>query len=285
MWFTVFLTEYMKQNLNNNNIYQYFADVTYYATPTVCKTYKIFTILGFNIREKRTNLCALALISNENYETFNEIFKFLYNQYNFLPKFITIDFNKACFKAVLKLFPKTIIIPCYFHLMKICYKKLPELNKKCVNQKSALDLISNTKLLCFIKSNEVISFFNKIKNKFKRKFSHFLTYFEKNYIISKQYGIHSFNYSKLVEKDIPEDIKFYTNNIIESFHRTLNCKYVGGTKTFYHFKHALIEILDLYKYKNEYKNNKNSMTRVLAYYTMRNDIRDIIKYDTLKEIK
>ena len=169
--------------------------------------------------------------------------------------------------------------------MKNCYKKLPELKRKNPNQKIALDLISNIKILCFIKKDDVQEFFNKIKTKYTNKFKSFLNYFEKNYIISKQFGKLGFNYSKLVEKDIPEDIKFYTNNIIESFHKTLNPSYIGGTKTFSHFKTALFEILDLYKNKNEYKPRKLSITRALAYYTNNNEVNDLIKYSSLKTIK
>ena len=175
----------MKNNLSDNNIFQYFSDVTYYVTPTSTKTFKIFSILGFNLNEKKTKLCTIALITNENYETFLEIFKYLKSNHNFNPKFITIDFNKACFKAIFKLFKNINIIPCYFHLMKNCYKKLPKLKRKNPNQKLALDLISNIKILCFIKKDEVKEFFNKIKAKYNKKFNNFLKYFEKNYIISK----------------------------------------------------------------------------------------------------
>ena len=65
----------MKTNFNNDNIIQFFSDATYYVTPTVTKKYKIFTILGFDIKEVKTKLCCIALIQNENYETFGSIFK------------------------------------------------------------------------------------------------------------------------------------------------------------------------------------------------------------------
>ena len=69
--------------------------------------------------------------------------------------------------------------------MKNCYKNflLVELKRKNSNQKLELDLISNIKILCFIKKDEVKEFFNKIKAKYNKKFNNFLKYFEKNYII------------------------------------------------------------------------------------------------------
>ena len=48
------LTEYMKDNLKNENVYQFFTDVTYYATPTSSKKFKIFSILGFDSKEVKT---------------------------------------------------------------------------------------------------------------------------------------------------------------------------------------------------------------------------------------
>lgn len=84
----------MISNLNNKNIYQFFADTaTYYVTSTVCKSYTILR---------------------------PEIFKYLIKNYQFKPKYITIDYNKACFKAINKCFPNINIIPYYFHLMKNC---------------------------------------------------------------------------------------------------------------------------------------------------------------------
>ena len=47
----------MIENLTNNNIIQYFTDVTYYVTPTASKKYKILSVLGFDIIDKKTKVC------------------------------------------------------------------------------------------------------------------------------------------------------------------------------------------------------------------------------------
>ena len=70
----------MIQNIKNNSILQFFTDITYYATPTVSKKYKIFSIFGFDTKERKTQLCVLALISNENHETLGAIF-FIFKKY------------------------------------------------------------------------------------------------------------------------------------------------------------------------------------------------------------
>ena len=77
----ILIASFMKTNFNNDNIIQLFSDVTYYVTPTVTKKYKIFTILGFDIKEVKTKLCFIALIQNESYEIFGSIFLYLKDKY------------------------------------------------------------------------------------------------------------------------------------------------------------------------------------------------------------
>ena len=144
--------------------------------------------------------------------------------------------------------------------------------------------MANIKILCFIKIETIYQFFEKIKEKYKDLFPNFIKYFEKNYLKSNQYGKLTFNYNYLQKDDISEGIKFYTNNICESFNKTLNTKYIGGAKTFYHFKNALMEILELYKTKNEYKPRYLSITRALAYFCERNDICQLITAKDLTNI-
>lgn len=127
------MADYMIENIDNKNKYQYFADTTYYVTPTKSKCYEIFTILGFDLKEERTKLCLMSLIKN----------------YKFKTKFITIDFNKACFKAIMKCFHGVNIIPCYFHLMKNSYKKLPEIKSKNNNLKKSIEFSSKYKNFMF----------------------------------------------------------------------------------------------------------------------------------------
>ena len=124
-------------------------------------------------------------------------------------------------------------------------------------------------------------FFNKIKKEYQIIFSTFIKFFEKNYIISYQYGDLSFNYNSLVKEDISEGIKFYTNNICESFNKTLNTKYIWGSKTIYHFKNELTELLDLYKGKNEYRSRYLSITRAFTYYWTKNKNKNLI---SLKDV-
>ena len=102
----IIMANYMIANLENTYIIQYFTDVTYYVIPSVSKKYKIFSLLGFDVKEKKTKLCTLALIQNENYETFGALFLHLKNTFDFSPKYITSEFNKGLIKAINRIFPE-----------------------------------------------------------------------------------------------------------------------------------------------------------------------------------
>ena len=53
----------------------------------------------------------------------------------------------------------------------------------------------------------------------------------------------------------------------ESNNRTLNMKAIGLCKTFYNFKKAILDLLDYFENKKEYKEKYVSITRALDYYS------------------
>jgi len=132
---------------------------------------------------------------------------------------------------------------------------------------------------------EILVFFKEIKNKYGNLFIDFFKYFEKNYINSTQYGYLSFNFNSLINTNVSDELKFYTNNITESFNRTLNSKYIGGVKSFYYFYKALFDILEHYKNPNIYKPRYISITRALAYYCKNNMNLNLIKFKDIDKIK
>ena len=82
-----------------------------------------------------------------------------------------------------------------------------------------------------------------------------------------------------------DNIIFYTNNICESFNRSLNSQYIGKTKTFFHFKSAIKNLIEIYNVKNIYQEKKLSTSRALAYYTKRNNIIHLINLKDMEKIK
>ena len=89
----IYITESMKKKLinNNNKHSQFFADCTYNVIPSQIKNFKLYVLIAFNNEKNITELCAFALISNENIETFESIYHYLYNNYKFQPKKMTVD--------------------------------------------------------------------------------------------------------------------------------------------------------------------------------------------------
>ena len=93
------------------------------------------------------------------------------------------------------------------------------------------------------------------------------------------------NYNYLIINNIDDKILFYTNNIVESFNRTLNKKYVGMYKTIFNYKNALIDIISFYNLKNIYQERRCSLTRTLEDYVKIETEFKLITNESIKDIK
>ena len=111
--------------------------------------------------------------------------------------------------------------------MQNIVKRLPDLKSKTKEKKKAKNLISNIKLLIFILYAKIDSFYKLIKNKDNKSYPDFFIYFEKYYLYSKKFSKEIWNYSNIIFNNLINNIIFFTNNICESFNRTLNKKYIG----------------------------------------------------------
>ena len=226
------------------------------------------------------------MIFNENTETFYTLFDYLKNKYNFKTKYITIDFSVAEYYGFKKVFKDIIIIPCFFHFCQNIVRHLPELkNKNNTIKNYAKDSFTNLKLLCFIEKEKVKNFYEEILYKFRSKFPKFFKYFEKYYFKKKSFNELCWNYNGPKNSDINKDIFFYTNNICESFNKSINSKYIGKCKTLQHFKKAIIDLIDIYNVKKCYQEKKLRTSRALAYFVSRNDVINLINIKDLEKIK
>ena len=103
-------------NLKDNLINQFFMDCTYSAVPPSINKYKLLVICGYNQSKNKTVLCCFILIRNENETKFTEIFKHLYETYDFNPKNIMDDFNIAQINGLKSIYGNNILIHrCFFH--------------------------------------------------------------------------------------------------------------------------------------------------------------------------
>ena len=79
----------------------------------------MWVLLTYNKILNKTLICNITLIKNENFETFDIIFKYLKNEYNFNPAIMTTDFNKAAYKAFKLNFSTIRMVPCLFHFFNV----------------------------------------------------------------------------------------------------------------------------------------------------------------------
>jgi hypothetical protein len=94
-------TKNMEKKLKSNNIDNYFIDVTYKVLPKYNKNkYKLLTIIGIDNNSKSSYLCALILIKYEDSNSFNKIFSYLNNMYEFNPRIVHIDYSVSLTKSL-----------------------------------------------------------------------------------------------------------------------------------------------------------------------------------------
>lgn len=85
----------MEELIKDNNIINFFVDVTYKIIPKRHRKYKLLTITGVNKNNLNSYLCGFILIQYETHETFYRVFKYLYDMFDFNPIIVNIDYSKS----------------------------------------------------------------------------------------------------------------------------------------------------------------------------------------------
>lgn len=195
-----FGTRSMFDNLNNNNINQYFIDITYKIVPLIFKPYKLLTIKGFNISEKQSVLCTLTFIKYEDEISMFYVFKYLHDFYNFNPSIVNIDFSMSLKNVLNKneIFDnKPKVVNCFFHFSQVISKKIKSLKIPNDNFKNYI-LKKNIQVIYFLEKNLVNKYLTFLKsnlsdNDEEKKLFNYLN----NYWI-KLRGIDSINYYNFI---------------------------------------------------------------------------------------
>ena len=157
----------MLKNLNNKNIEQYFMDGTYKIVPNIGSFKSLITLLGYNRKDNTFAQCCYALITDESENTLQKYLNLLKLNYDFIPKYITIDFSKAEENAIKEVYKNenVEIIYCLFHFVQCLWRKLNSLGlRKKEFIKLSKSLVFNIKILAFIKLENVEESYNDIKN-------------------------------------------------------------------------------------------------------------------------
>ena len=164
------ITQNMKNNLLNINADTIFVDCTYKIIPPGLKNYKFLVIIGYNNINNKLLLYLFALIRHENIQNFETIFNHLKIKFNFQSKIITSDYQKGQISAIIKCFPNSKLVLCWFHALKNIKNKIPFFDSKNYTEKQlSKDLISNIKLMFFIPETKIEEFYETIESKFNSK--------------------------------------------------------------------------------------------------------------------
>lgn len=163
----IIINKSMLYNLTKDTITQYFGDATYHCIPPTLFKYKLYVISGFDLKSKKINICAYALLPDEKIETYTKLFEILKNSYKFNSKLFTMDFCQSSFKALKKLFPNCIIIKCFFHWIKALWTNIKKFGFTDKNNLSITKtVLFNIKLLAFIEPKLIKKYYYLIIDKY-----------------------------------------------------------------------------------------------------------------------
>ena len=96
----ILTTKLMEEFIKNEEVENYFLDITYNIIPKNKKYYKMMTITGLDNNTNNIYLCALIFLKYEDTQSFIKIFKYLNEMYKFSPKIIHIDYSSSLAKAL-----------------------------------------------------------------------------------------------------------------------------------------------------------------------------------------
>ena len=112
---------------------------------------------------------------------------------------MTCDCNNAEIISIKRIFPDCQIILCFFHIIKNCVHKLPELKMKVKTKKLRVkNLFAKIKLLLFVKANNIETMFKKKILEYKTDFLKFIKYFYKNFFMKYPLKERIWNFNKSV---------------------------------------------------------------------------------------
>lgn len=191
--------------LDADKTQEFYIDSTFKIIPPQYRPYKLLVIAGLPIQQKNPFLLCFILIKYLDIEAYDKLLSYLNENFNFKPKIIMTDFEKALSSAIKKnkiTKDTTIHIKCLFHFSQMISKKLSKAGmfKKKLN-KISLEILRNIELLAFINKDKIKKFQDIIIKNLKqykklKKLKKFTKYL-KNYIF--KLNSNSYNYEKIIK--------------------------------------------------------------------------------------
>ena len=286
----------------------WFMDATFKVAPK--KWYQVFNIWGYRKKNDLYMPLANILMSQKSYELYDKIFrefKYLFDQFQieieYKNKSIMTDYERSLRNAIMNNFGGIKIRGCFFHYAKNIYKKCKDLKlftKK--KRKNTIIIAFILKIFPYIPKilrDEYIKNLERHINYLEdESYKSLLRYFRKNWLNNKY-----FSFSEISDEDIIKR----TNNICESFHRSINNsishyhpkigflliklkEYIN--KSYKQYIDHLIKNINikvekpniaediyefLYKYNNKIKSNINIYNFIANFDQFKDDLNNLIK--------
>jgi len=176
---------------------------------------------------------AHVIMTHKTKDLYSHVFQHLrltaeLNGFSLNPTLAMCDFEQALRGGIQNVFPQVKLGGCYFHFVKALYEKVKKLGltSKLYKNKAKI-LISYLQIISHCPKENRKKFFQEINTIFAKentKFSQFLNYFKKNWLLSDFMD----NLFEVIEKG--EDIEFIrTNNPCEVFHHFLSKFIIDST--------------------------------------------------------
>lgn len=189
-----------------------FIDGTFKITPH--PFYQCVIVMAYDCGTQLYVPCAFSLVSAKNEYIYCELFHqlIMLMEYNWMPRIVTTDFEKALICAVKQEFPESRVLGCYFHLKQALLRKITKYNMSNFN--STL-LLQQIELLTIIPQNQISMAIEYIKTKLVHEESvdNFWIYFERTWLVRFPPSI--WNTSEIPQLDLINR----TNNGLERYNR------------------------------------------------------------------
>lgn len=199
-----------------------FVDATFRSTPA-----PFYQCLIIMVHDIGTNLyipCVFALMTGRKEHLYSIVFHeiIFLMEFQWMPKFITCDFEKGLLKALKYEFPDSKISGCYFHLKQAIFKKLKKIN---ISHENFNIILTKIELLTLIDCQDINLGIQFIKESTVPEFelTNFWNYFEHTWI--KKFDSSIWNISNIKSN---EDFKNRTNNPIERYNRRMNENFMNA---------------------------------------------------------
>ena len=129
----------------------------------------LLIIIGYNYTKDIFELILVALLSHEDTNILIEFYNFIINTYNWEPKILTFDFAKSNINAIKEVFKNNNnikLIPCFFHLLQIWWRKASSLGlRKKRYIKDTKLMFYNLQLIPFMSFETAKEFYSTIVEK------------------------------------------------------------------------------------------------------------------------